>query len=97
MKINVQDLQEGDEILISSYSDLKYLKVLRAPQVGKGVHWKTKLPLYKSVKCSIRQEVFTDSPGYSWKQYICTPEDHNGVIYKDLNYRTIWLVKRKKQ
>jgi len=96
MLIKVEDLKEGDEIIISSHANLKYLKVLRTPQTGKHTHWKTGAPLYKAVKCSINQQVHT-GVGYSFKSFVCTPDDHNGVFYKDLNDRDIWLVKRKKQ
>lgn len=95
MNVEVKDLREGDEIIISSYSDLKYLIVLKDPSVGKNKHWNTGQLLYKAVKCSIRRDVLTTRTGWEYKKNICTPEGHNEVIYQDLNYRAIWLVKRK--
>lgn len=96
MNVKVEDLKEGDEIIVSANSDLKYLRLLRNPQVRKGAtHWHTGGPVYKSVKCSLRRDLITSSRGYSWKRIICTPEEHNDTIYQDLNGRAIWLVKRK--
>ena len=58
-------------------------------------------PFYKAVKCSERVIItFTpnqwDIPNpFKSKVHICSPEDHNYEAYRDLNFRGIWLVKRK--
>ena len=94
--VKVEDLKKGDEIIISCYSNLKYLKVLRDPQEkGKGYN---NIPYYKSVKCSLKKE--TQQVGnFSWR--VTTFEDdvtkHNEVVYQDLNSRHIFLVKREEQ
>ena len=50
--IKVSELEVGDEIIISSYSNLKYLKVLKLPKL-KSNNWGD---YYTNVKCSIKQE-----------------------------------------
>jgi hypothetical protein len=101
--IEIQDLQVGDEIMISCQSNFKYLKVLRAPRLSKTkVHWSTKQPLHENVRCSTRQEIVTTN--YVWngnpytrtkKEWKVTPEDHNLTVSVDLYGRQIWLVKRE--
>lgn len=100
--IEIQDLQVGDEIMISCQSHFKYLKVVTPPRLSKTkTHWSTKQPLYGNVRCSTRQDVVTNT--YTWngtsytrttKVWRVTPEDHNMKISQDLNGRQIWLVKR---
>jgi hypothetical protein len=102
--IEIQDLQVGDEIMISCQSFFKYLKVLAPPTTSKTrVHWNTKQPMYGNVKCSTRQDVliktYTGYSGQSYtrteKKWVVTSEDHNMRISQDLNGRQIWLVKRE--
>lgn len=105
--IEIQDLQVGDEIMISCQSHFKYLKVLTTPKLSATKkHWKTQQPLYGNVKCSTRQEEiitysYTDSQGVihhrKEKKWIATPDEHNIRISQDLNGRQIWLVKREQQ
>jgi len=101
--IEIQDLQVGDEIMISCQSCFKYLKVLTPPALSKTkVHWSTKQPMYANVRCSAKQNVITNT--YTWngnsytrttKVWGVSPEDHNMRISQDLNERQIWLVKRE--
>ena len=102
--IKPEDLQVGDEIMISCQSYFKYLKVLTPPALSKTkVHWRTKQPLYSNVRCSTRQDVITNTyTGYNGQNYtrtektwVVTPEDHNMRISQDLSGRQIWLVKRE--
>lgn len=102
--IEVQDLQVGDEIMISCQSYFKYLRVLTPPTMSKTkTNWQTKKPLYANFRCTTRQEEvlkysYTNSQGQvinrMGKEWIPTPEDHNLRVSQDLNYRQIWLVKR---
>jgi len=102
--ITIEELEIGDEILISCQSFFKYLRVLAKPQINpKKLHWHTKQPLYGSVKCSTRQEEkikysYTDHNGNIinrlGKEWIVTPDDHNKRISVDLEYRQLWLVKK---
>lgn len=103
--IEVQDLQVGDEIMISCQSHFKYLRVLTPPTMSKTrTSWRTKKPLYANFRCTTRQEEvlkysYTNSQGQvinrMGKEWIPTPEDHNLRVSQDLNYRQIWLVKRE--
>jgi hypothetical protein len=103
--IEIQDLEKGDEILISCQSFFKYLKVLVKPSISKTkVHWHTGKPLYGNVRCSTRQDVvvtyaYTDPNGVvhnrNSKEWMVTPEDHNMNISIDLCGRPLWLVKRE--
>lgn len=71
MLINIEDLQIGDEIILGSNSNLKYLKVLSSPTIRDYKGWQriidpiTKQQMdwiiggavrYKSFRCSIRQD-----------------------------------------
>ena len=50
--IKISELEVGDEIIISSYSNLKYLKVIKLPEL-KTSRWGD---YYTNVKCSIKQK-----------------------------------------
>lgn len=98
MIIEVEDLQIGDEIIISNFSELKYLKVLKTPTKSKQKHWKTGITLYSNVKCSEfktqnKMNQFTEN---LYSKFNSNITEHNSVIYKDLNGRDIWLVKKEK-
>ena len=98
--VKVEELLEGDEIIISSNSNLKYMKVLKTPTISKTKKsWKTGLPLYIAGRCSIRQDSIK-SPyhkDYFYKDYIFEQDitKHNHKISIDLEYRDIFLVKRE--
>jgi hypothetical protein len=79
MLINENQILIGDEIIISAYSNLKYLKILRLPIKDNG-----------SFKCS----VYRHKPNWlaSCEQDV---DKHNTVIYQNLYGRNIWLVKRE--
>jgi hypothetical protein len=102
--IKIEDLEIGDEIMISCQSYFKYLKVLTPPRLSKTkVHWHTKLPMHANFRCTTRQDVI---PGHSYtdrngvvhtrmnKTWIPTAEDHNLTVSADLTGRQIWLVKK---
>jgi hypothetical protein len=83
---SLDEIQVGDEIIISANSNLKYLKVLR-------------LPIKKdstTFKVSLKRED-RGGPGWSWKVNVFEQEisEHNEVMYQDLRYRDIFLVKRE--
>jgi len=98
--VQVEELLEGDEIIISSNSNLKYMKVLKTPTVSKTKKdWKTGLPLFTSIRCSIRQNNI-QSPyreNYFYKEYVFEQDitKHNHKISIDLEGRDIFLVKRE--
>lgn len=85
------DLRVGDEIIVPSNSNLKYVKVL---SLGK--------PGAKTTRCSIRKDVIK-VPASKWrKEYLKTEyifeqnaELHNWKFNLNLRGRMIWLVKRE--
>jgi hypothetical protein len=103
--VEIQDLDEGDEILISCQSCFKYLRILRKPILSPTKkHWTTQQPMYKGVKCSTRRNelvrTWTGSNGKTYnrdiKEWGFGPDDHNYNHYVDLNFRQIILVKKNK-
>ena len=102
--ITIEELEIGDEILISCQSFFKYLRVLATPKINpKKLHWSTKQPLYGTVKCSTRQEEkisysYTDHNGNiinrMHKAWIITPDDHNRTMSVELSDRQLFLVKK---
>lgn len=113
--IKVQDIIPGDEIIISGNSKLKYLKVLSTPVLGNRDLWEMKYDeskpygrsyevvgkKYKSVRCSLRQDVFNYKTSANvirtCRQYIFEQDvsKHNKKVNIDLNRRDIYLVKRE--
>lgn len=100
MKIEIKDLMVGDEIIVPSQSNLKYLKVLKAP-TSKGVNYRGDT-WYKTVLCSIYSDK-TVLPVTKWRRvqgvqnnYKLEPDvsKHNARISLNLNFTQIWLVKR---
>ena len=90
--IKVSELEVGDEIIISSYSKLKYLKVLKLPKL-KTNNWGD---YYTNVKCSLSKKRMKNS-NFEWNVSIFEPDvtQHNSIIYQNLNNRHILLVKRE--
>ena len=102
--IEAEDLQVGDEIMISCQSCFKYLRVLTPPTIHKTkTLWRTKQPAHTNFRCTTRRdEIFsysyTDSAGNihnrMQKTWIPSPDEHNLRVSIDLNGRQVWLVKR---
>lgn len=97
--IKMEDLNVGDEILISCQSYFKYLRVLKKPTLGKKTNYRTGALIYKLVKCSACREIKTSSyvfkgvtKSYNYKTWKFGPEDHNFDHYVNLNERQIILV-----
>ena len=100
MLIEVKDLRVGDEIIIPCHSDLRYLRILREPKLKRKSQSQ-----YKAVYCSTN---VTETPHtHTWtggttqtyitKAYKCSAEGHNKEMYQNLNYKTIWLIKRERE
>jgi hypothetical protein len=85
---NLDEIEIGDEIIISAYSDLKYLKVLRLPSKKGGT----------TFKVSLRRDIRTNG---TWKWKVRTFEQdvtkHNNIMYQNLYGRDIFLVKRENE
>ena len=90
--IKVNELEIGDEIIISSNSNLKYLKVIKLPKL-KTSRWGD---YYTNVKCSLSKKRMKNG-NFEWNVSIFEPDvtQHNSIIYQDLNNRHILLVKRE--
>ncbi len=91
--IKVNELEIGDEIIISSYSNLKYLKVVKLPKL-KTSRWGD---YYTNVKCSIKQEHRVSKWGKNINVNVFEQDvaKHNSTVYQNLNNRHICLVKRE--
>lgn len=71
IKVEIKDLQEGDEIIVASGSNLKYLKVLKNPALSdkkgwmKSVNdegyfkWDNNAAKYKALLCSTKVDEVT--------------------------------------
>lgn len=82
IKVEIKDLQEGDEIIVATGSNLKYLKVLKNPALSdkkgwmKSVDdegyftWNQEAIKYKSLLCSTRIEEVT----YKFKGWRGAPD-----------------------
>ena len=78
--ILVEDLQVGDEVIITG---LRYLKILRNPVLRtKPTGWSTNPHGYKSIKC-LDMNLSKFGVG------------QDREVYYDFNYCNIWLVKRE--
>lgn len=83
--IKLNEIEVGDEIIISCFSRLKYLKVI-------------KIPIKKdstTFRCSIKK-IQHNKGTYNWTKNIFEQDvtQHNEVIYQDLCSRDIFLIKR---
>ena len=83
---NLNEIQIGDEIIISSYSNLKYLRIVQIPKKKDGSRFKV------SIKKMQRR-----NGNYSWtvNSFEQNIEEHNSVVYQELYGRDVFLVKRK--
>ena len=90
--IKISELEIGDEIIISSYSKLKYLKVLKLPKLKTG-SWKD---YYTNVKCSLSKKRMKNG-NFEWNVLIFEQDvtKHNSIVYQNLNNRHILLVKKR--
>lgn len=94
IKVEIKDLQEGDEIIVASGSKLKYLKVLKNPTLSdkkgwaksvddKGyLAWNTNATKYKALLCSTKVQEIT----YKYKGFQGAPDRFN--TYKEYIFET---------
>lgn len=104
MLIEVDDLKVGDEIIVGSHGNLRYLKIIRPPRLRKRPQ--ARGGKYTNAWCSSKIETMEHKRPrhgggfHTWKTRIrhCSPpEEHNTEKYENLNYKMMWLVKRGKQ
>lgn len=99
MKVEIKDLEIGDEILVPRNGRFLYLKVLRAPQLSKlGYRFDPSLERWKSVKCAVHREKrthqYTRTYIRKWWEYTCD-NNYNTTMNADLNRKDIWLVSKE--
>ena len=84
--IQFNEVEVGDEIIISAHSDLKYLKVLRLPKKVDST----------TFKVSLRRDQ-RGNGNWSWlvNSFEQDLTKHNDVMYQKLGGRDIFLVKRE--
>jgi len=96
-EVKIEELKEGDEIVISCQSYFKYLRLLQTPR-------KNVYGIFKSVKCSsvrtITSRQYTSNGvvhSYNVYKWGFGPEGHNTNQYINLECRQILLVKENQQ
>lgn len=102
MLVKVEELRAGDEILVPSSSNLRYVKLLNDPKPHPIRTKSDGSPIYKAVRCSIKNEPEV-IPANKWRKewirnkYVFEPNValHNTKISVDLNWKQLWLVKRE--
>ena len=102
--ITIEELEVGDEILISCQSYFKYLRILRKPSLSNRKKYGGDGFAYNTVKCSSNKtsEEKTYTYGKTVRKYVVhtwqiTPDDHNSVQYLDLSSRQLLLVKKNNE
>lgn len=112
MKVELEDLEKGDVVLIGANSSIKAVKLLRDPKLMKTPDWLGR-PRYGRILCSQKMDKtilpytrnykgYNGQPqSYSGNRteitFGLTDEDHNSEIYIDFNYKNIYLVKKGEQ
>ena len=102
MEIKIEDLRQGDEVLIGSSMGLKKVKILRPLKMSKKKNWRGD-DCYSKVMCGMNESINTfQIPGRSYNYTervtsLADDVDYNIQRYVDFNYRNIWLVKREEQ
>lgn len=93
MLITVEQVEEGDELIIPSMSNLKYVKVLKKPVLrAKPRMWESTPTGYKATKVSI----YNSNINGKYNAYRCNSnvDEHNDTMFINLSYTQLWLVKR---
>ena len=108
-EITIEELEIGDEILTLTQQP-KYLKVLETPRKSKvGWSWRPGIDRYIAVRCKVNMtSVAKQSTKYDYKTKtsipytyfdknynIKAPEEDSPIEKFNLNWKTIWLVKRE--
>jgi hypothetical protein len=102
MEIKIEDLRQGDEVLIGSSVGLKKVKILRPLKMSKKKNWRGD-NCYSKVMCGMNESINTfQIPGRSYNYTervtsLADDVDYNTQRYVDFNYKNIWLVKREEQ
>jgi len=85
MRVYLNDLEEGDEILVPVVNEFRRYKILRTPKIS------TKNPSnYVPVKVAFHNSSITSK----WRSFDPSKEDFNDTHSFDLNYKMLWLIKK---
>jgi len=93
--VEIEELEVGDEILISCQSYFKYLRILSKPSFNKHGY-------YKAVKCSSNRTTTTRQwtryngsiSSYNVHEWQFGPDNHNTIQYLYLTGRQLLLINR---
>ena len=100
MEIKIEDLRQGDEVLIGSSMGLRRVKILRPLKMSKKKNWRGD-DYYSKVMCAMNESINTfQIPGrsYNYTERVTSLADnvqYNVQRYVDFNYRNIWLLRRE--
>lgn len=100
MEVKINELQEGDEILVPINSSLARVKLLRTPSLSKKQpSWLSAgTPWYKSVKCliSMKETTYTYHTGRTWTKKEYSTSDEFYIEKRiSLNRKNVWLIKKR--
>lgn len=107
MEVKIEDLEIGDEIIILGQVS-KYVKILETPQVGIPFAWNNTIR-FKNVRCRMKlkltpitrnrwdpvNRVYGPKLEYDKTYILESPEDTDETKKVDLNWKRLWLVKKK--
>lgn len=109
IEIKIEELQPGDEILTLTQQP-RYLKVLETPRKSKVLYkWRQGTDRYIDVKCRVNVDI-TSRQGtkydyktkttipytfYNKSYNIESPEEDSPIEKFNLNFKKMWLIKRK--
>lgn len=108
-EITINELQPGDEIITLTQQP-KYLRVLEVPRKSKvGWSWRPGIDRYIAVRCKVnitKTPRQINRYDYKTKTYnletvidkdynIISPKEDDDVEKFDLNWKKMWLIKRK--
>jgi len=105
--VEIAELEIGDEIITLTQQP-KYLKILEKPRLSHLKNWRGN-DRYIAVKCRVKVNIVqkpSTKYNYTTKTYVPTtyddktyfieaPSDEDAIEKFDLNYKKLWLVKRK--
>lgn len=106
MLLKIDQLQKGDEFLVTSNGSFRYWKALEDPKPMKMKNQPTGAGYtrYSGLLCSCKmtatqhtQQGWGGRPPtiYTSKVYECTPFEHNHRERLNLNWKPVWLVRRE--
>jgi hypothetical protein len=107
MLVEIEDLEIGDEVIITNSINPKYLRILEVPRESKKLNW-DKSKRFIAVRCltNMKQipktynrydhvtKTYVPKVFYDTQYHLSEPDDTAVVEKVNLNYKKIWLVKK---